>query len=100
MGLTVFHLHTPFTLYISVGYCTSSACLDSMVFTLCFLPIERPFCAFLRKVQIGHTFSLQSAALILLLSPDGYTTEVSDISDAALVGYSVCDIVCHTADWI
>ena len=57
-------------------------------------------CAFLRKVQIGHTFSLQSAALILLLSPDGYTTEVSDISDAALVGYLVCDIVCNTADWI
>ena len=63
-----------------------------------FLVHRKVCCAFLRKVQIGHTFSLQSAALILLLSPDGYTTEVSEISDAALVGYLVCDIVCNTGD--
>ena len=65
-----------------------------------FLVHRKVRCAFLRKVKIGHAFNLQSAALILLLSPDGYTTEVSDISDAALVGYLVCDIVYNTADWI
>ena len=46
------------------------------------MPLERqPFRALLRKVQIRHTsFTIQSAALIVLLSLNDYVSEMCGIS--------------------